>query len=204
MDATPRTFDGESGWRHQLPQLTAGGHILRELRHADAASLLAMLTSDDVTEYISPPPLTLEGFERFIAWTLRERAAGSSICYGIVPAGYDSVVGIVQVRALQPDFANAEWGVALGSAFWGRGVFRPCTAAVIDFAVDTLGVRRLEARAAAANARGNGALSKLGALPEAVLHNSFMRDGRYHDQLLWAIVEGEWRAERDARADAGC
>ena len=38
-------------------------------------SLLAMLTSDDVTKYISPPPRTLEGFERFVAWSLREQAA---------------------------------------------------------------------------------------------------------------------------------
>ena len=34
---------------------------------------------------------------------------------------------------------------------------------VVDFAVETLGVRRLEARAAVANGRGNGALRKLGA-----------------------------------------
>ena len=66
-------------------------------------------------------------------------------------------------------------------------MFHACATAVIDFAIETVGVRRLEARAAAANARGNGALCKLGASPEGVLQNSFIKNGRYHDQLLWAI-----------------
>ena len=180
--------------------LAAGEHTVRQLRPSDAAPLLAMLTSDDVTKYISPPPLTLGGFERFIAKSLREQAAGTSFCYGIVPKGYDCAVGIIQVRAIQPDLGNAEWGFALGCAFWGTGVFHPCATAVVNFAIETLGIRRLEARAAAANARGNGALSKLGASPEGVLQSSFMKNGRYHDQLLWAILESEWREDRDAEA----
>lgn len=196
MDARTEAVDAPIDWRHALPTLSAAGHTLRQLRHDDAMALLAMVTCDEVTEFISPPPLTLDGFERFIAWTERERAAGTSICYGIVPAGYDSIVGIIQVRALQPDFLIAEWGVALGAAFWGTGVFQPCASAVIDFAIDVMGVRRLEARATAANARGNGALSKLGAAPEGVLRNGFMKNGRYHDQLLWAIVESDWREDR--------
>jgi RimJ/RimL family protein N-acetyltransferase len=198
MDAPTDAVDAPIDWRRALPTIPAGRHTLRQLRADDAASLLAMVTCDEVTEFISPPPLTLDGFERFIAWTERERAAGTSICYGIVPAGYDCVVGIIQVRAMQPDFAVAEWGVALGAAFWGTGVFQPCASAVIDFAIDVMGVRRLEARAAAANARGNGALSKLGAFPEGVLRHGFMKNGHYHDQLLWAIVESEWREDRDS------
>jgi RimJ/RimL family protein N-acetyltransferase len=192
--------DARIHWRQQLPVLTAGEHTLRQLRPSDAAPLLAMLTSDDVTRHISPPPLTLDGFERFVAWSLREQAAGTSICYGIVPKGYDCAVGIIQIRGIQPDLGNAEWGFALGCAFWGTGVFHPCATAVVNFAIETIGIRRLEARAAAANARGNGALCKLGASPEGVLQNSFLKNGRYHDQLLWAIVESEWREDREAES----
>jgi len=190
-------------WRQQLPVLTAGNHTVRQLRPSDAMSLLAMLTSDDVTKYISPPPRTLEGFERFVAWSLREQAAGSSFCYGIVPHGYDCAVGIIQIRAIEADFGNAELGIALGCGFWGTGVFHACATAVIDFAIETVGVRRLEARAAAANARGNGALCKLGASPEGVLQNSFIKNGRYHDQLLWAILDAEWREGREMEAADG-
>jgi RimJ/RimL family protein N-acetyltransferase len=198
MDARTEAIHVRNDWRQQLPVLSAGDHTARQLQASDAAPLLALLTDDDVTRHLSPPPRTLEGFEGFIAWSLREQTAGRSFCYAIVPQGYDCAVGIIQVRAVLPDFRNAEWGFALGCGFWGTGVFHPCAVAVVNFAIETVGVARLEARAAAANARGNGALCKLGASPEGVLRNSFMKGGRYHDQLLWAILESEWREEREA------
>ena len=101
-------------WRQGLPVLQAGAVSLRELRLTDAASLLEMLTTDEVARFISPPPTSVEGFERFIAWTHRERAAGRYICFGIVPAGLEQPVGIIQVRTLAPGFDIAEWGFAIG------------------------------------------------------------------------------------------
>ena len=67
---------------------------------------------------------------------------------------------------------------------------------VVDFAVETLGVRRLEARAAVANGRGNGALRKLGAQQEGVLRRSFLKNGVHLDQMLWSILNEEWRQSK--------
>lgn len=182
-----------SNWRAGLPVLQAKGVTLRELRLSDAPSLLAFLTTEEVTRFISPPPTTIAGFERFIEWTNRERAAGHYICYGIVPAGYEQAVGLFQVRQLAPSFETAEWGFAMGSSFWGTGLFVESARAVIAFAFETIGCNRLEARSCVQNGRGNGALQKLGASREGVLHKSFLREGEYHDQVLWSIVESDWR-----------
>ena len=93
------------------------------MRAGDAESLCQLLTTEEVARFISPPPTTVEGFERFIAWTHRERSAGSYACFAIVPAGMDTAIGIFQVRQLEPGFGTAEWGFAMGSAYWGTGVF---------------------------------------------------------------------------------
>ena len=182
-----------SDWRQQLPVLTARGVTLRELELADAVSLLDMLSSEEVARFISPPPTTVEGFERFIAWTQREREAGRYACFAVVPDGLSRAVGIFQVRAIEPGFATAEWGFAIGSPFWGTGVFINAARSIVDFAFDTIGVHRLEARAAVENGRGNGALAKVGAVKEGVLRKSFRRHGRYLDQALWSIVREDWR-----------
>jgi RimJ/RimL family protein N-acetyltransferase len=179
----------ESNWRDSLPVLTSGGITLRELRASDAPSLLAMLTTEEVARFISPPPTTVEGFERFIAWTHRERHAGNYICYGVVPQGMDTAVGIFQVRQTEPGFVTAEWGFAIGSAYWGSGMFMAGAQLVIDFAFDVVGVHRLEARAAVKNGRGNGALRKVGATQEGILRRSFLRNGEYLDQILWSILD---------------
>ena len=188
-EPAPPTAD----WRQSLPVLSNGAVTLRELRTSDAGTLLELLTHDEVARFISPPPTSVEGFERFIAWAQRERAAGRYICFAVVPSGMDTAVGIFQVRQLEPSFASAEWGFAIGQAFWGTGVFIASARLTIDFAFEVVGVNRLEARAVVANARGNGALAKLGAVREATLRRSFLRDGRFFDQALWSLVRDDWR-----------
>jgi RimJ/RimL family protein N-acetyltransferase len=180
-------------WRRALPVLEARGVTLRELEIADAPALLAMLTTEEVTRFISPPPTTVDGFERFITWTHQQRAAGLYVCFAVVPDGMTTAIGLFQVRSLEPGFATAEWGFALGSAFWGTGAFIEGARVVVDFAMEVVGVHRLEARAAVQNGRGNGALRKVGAVQEGVLRRSFLRNGHYHDQALWSILHTEWR-----------
>ncbi len=190
-------------WRQQLPVLEGAQVVLRELRPSDAASLLAMLTTEEVSRFISPPPTTIEAFERFIAWTHRMRAAGTYACFAVTIQGYDTAIGIFQVRELEPGFGCAEWGFAIGSDFWGTGVFQAGAELVVNFAFGTLGVHRLEARCAVPNGRGNGALRKIGAVQEGVLRKSFLRSGQYLDQVLYAIVEDDWRASRAPARMAG-
>ena len=190
-----------SDWQRSLPLLSSARVTLRELRIEDAASLLSMLSTDEVARFISPPPTTVEGFERFIAWAIRERESGNYACFAVVPDGLSAAVGLFQLRALESGFATAEWGFAIGSGFWGTGVFLESARLVLDFAFDTVGVHRLEARASLANGRGNGALRKIGAVQEGVLRRSFFRGGAYHDQVLWGILADDWRLQRMDRGE---
>ena len=191
-----------TNWKQSLPVLAGSTFTLRELRIEDAGSLLAMLTTEEVSRFISPPPTTVEGFERFIAWTHRERMAGNYACFAIVPRGMTTAIGIFQVRSLEPGFRTAEWGFAMGSEFWGSGIFAEGARLVLDFAFDVIGAYRLEARAATANGRGNGALRKIGAVQEGVLRRSFVRNGQHYDQVLWGILAEDWRLQRIIQAPA--
>jgi RimJ/RimL family protein N-acetyltransferase len=192
----PSVFEAtaeESDWRKRLPVVTGKGLTLRELQTADAPALLELLTVNEVAQFISPPPTTVDGFERFIAWAHQEQRAGRYICFAVVPEGMTTAVGIFQVRQLEPQFGTAEWGFALGRTFWGTGLFSAAARLTVDFAFETVGVYRLEARAAVVNGRGNGALAKIGAVKEGLLRSSFLRNGQYHDQVLWSIVRDDWR-----------
>ena len=197
---TPTATTTVTNWKQALPVMAGSNFTLRELRKEDAAPLLAMLSAEEVSRFISPPPTTVEGFERFIAWTQRERMAGNYACFAIVPAGMNAAIGIFQVRSLEPGFGTAEWGFAMGSEYWGSGIFVECARLILDFAFDVIGASRLEARAATANGRGNGALRKLGAVQEGVLRRSFLRNGHYFDQVLWGILAEDWRMQRILQA----
>ena len=146
LDRAPVTTTTTTNWRAGLPVLAGSTFTLRELRTEDAPSLLAMLTTEEVARFISPPPTTVDGFERFIAWTHRERSAGNYACFAIVPAGMTTAIGIFQVRSLELGFGTAEWGFAIGSQYWGTGIFAEGARLVLDFAFDTIGAHRLGAR----------------------------------------------------------
>jgi [ribosomal protein S5]-alanine N-acetyltransferase len=184
-------------WRTGLPVLRGRRVVLRDLRLSDAPWLFNLMNTIEVARFIHVPPTSVDAFERFIAYAHDQRAGGLGACFAAALNGFDEAIGIFQIRAVEPDFSVAEWGFALGSAFWGTGVFREGADLILQFAFDTLHVRRLEATAAVRNGRGNRALQKMGAVQEGILRESFFCNGEYLDEAMYAILESDWRASRD-------
>jgi RimJ/RimL family protein N-acetyltransferase len=177
-------------WRAGLPRLQSGRLLLRELQRSDAVALLRIVRTPEIARHTWQPPATIEAFEQFIEWAWAERAIGRYVCFGVVLPGMHDVVGMFELRPLQPGFFRAELGFFLEPAAWGTGVFRNAAELLIGFAVAELGVHRIEARASVDNHRSNAALEKLGARHEGRLRAAFVRDGQFVDQNLWAIVAG--------------
>lgn len=198
---SPNTpHDCATDWRSGLPELRGSHVTLRELRRSDASSLLQNFANEKVTRFLAQPPPTLEAYERFVAWTHRKCAEGSLLCFGIVPDDEEAAVGLFQVwprdgdfESAEMGFESAEMGFVLGPPFWGTGVFMDCARVFLEFVFETLGVHRLEARAATMNGRGNGALRKLGAVAECTLRQCFECGGQYQDHVMWSILDEDWR-----------
>lgn len=187
-------------WRQGLPTLRGRRLTLRELRAEDGPALVPLITAPEVTRFMSPTPESPDWFAAFVASTTRERHAGRYAGFAIVPHGHEQPVGLVQIRQLEPGFSTAEWGIALGSAWWGQGLFEDAGRLVLGFAFETLGVHRLEARVAAQNARGNAAVGKLGAVAEGLLRRALRTgDGALLDQILWSWLAEEWRRTETKR-----
>jgi ribosomal-protein-alanine N-acetyltransferase len=198
-----RKFESDRGslpeWRVGLPQLVSERVTLREFRPTDAAALYRAATDPEVIRHMWPPPPTVEAVSRFIKRTRMRRAAGEYVCYAVVPQGERDVIGLFELRPLQPAFFRVELGYFMTPQWWGTGVFRDGMRLICDFAFNGLGVHRIEARCSVENLRGNEALRKIGAQWEGRLHKAFVWDGRYIDQYLWALVNEPTRS-LDSRA----
>jgi ribosomal-protein-alanine N-acetyltransferase len=182
-------------WTSGLPVLREAGVTLRELQDSDVPSLLRLLGDEQVVRFLAPPPKTRNQFERFIAWTHRQRASGRFLCFGVVPNGERAAVGLFQIWRVGSTFETAEMGFVFGAPFWGTGIFMESAPAFLTFAFETLSVHRLEGRAATLNGRGNGALRKLGAVPEFVLRKCFECGGRHQDHIMWSILDEDWQKQ---------
>jgi RimJ/RimL family protein N-acetyltransferase len=187
-----------AAWRAGLPVLHGAGITLRELQLADAETLASLFGDPEVRQYIPQPPATGSDFTRFIQWARVQRESGTILCLGIVPDGGDAAVGILQLHELEPPFRTAEWGFVLGRPYWGTGLFKRGTQLFLQFAFETVGVLRLEARAMATNARANAVLRRTGSTEEGHLRRSFLMGGEYHDDALWALLSSDWRRQQGA------
>jgi RimJ/RimL family protein N-acetyltransferase len=190
----------EPEWRHGLPALAGRLLSLRELTTGDAETLVPLLTAPEVARFMTPTPEAPNWFEAFVTATAQARRAGRYAGFAIVPHGESSPVGLTQIRQVAPGFSTAEWGIAIGSAWWGKGLFEDVGRLILPFAFDTLGANRVEARVATPNVRGNAAVAKLGAVAEGVLRRALRTaDGTELDQVLWAWLADDWRRGNVAR-----
>ncbi len=97
-----------------------------------------------------------------------------------VPADTDAPAGLFQIRRRDVDFRTAEWGFAIGSAFWKTGLFPEGAQLVIQFAFE-----RLRTHGAPRSAVGRQERTRERRAPET---------GRGARSDASPVVRQEWRA----------
>jgi hypothetical protein len=125
------------GWTEGVSTLQGGLTTLREVAGSDVYPLFTLFSNPAVTAYMAPPPPTLAKFAGFVEWSHQQRAQGHGVCFGIVPNGMTTAVGILQVR-LDPALSAAEWGFVLSAHFWSTGVFTDAANVVAECVFTTM------------------------------------------------------------------
>jgi RimJ/RimL family protein N-acetyltransferase len=153
-----------------------------------------LLSAPDATRFGTDGPDPEVAVQQLIERAARERAVGQSFTYAVTTGAMRPVVGLVQVRRLDPAFEVAEWECTLAPSARGTGMFLETVRLIGSFAFGALGARRLETRVLLKNGRGNTALRKLGAVEEGILRRAVRRNGEYLDQVLWSLLKEDWGA----------
>ena len=179
-------------WRVELPTLTSRAVTLREPIAQDLGALVDLLSIGDASRFDLEYPVTALAVQDFIERARRARAVGQAFTYVVTAGAGRSLVGLVQVRQLDPAFEAGEWEGTLTPSSRGTGVFLEAARLIGSFAFGSVGAHRLEARVLLQNGRANGALRKIGAVQEGVLRRSMRRGGEYLDQVLWSVLKDDW------------
>jgi ribosomal-protein-alanine N-acetyltransferase len=179
-------------WRHELPQLTAKTVTLREPLVQDLVALVGLLSAKDASRFGIEGAVHEVAVRTLIDAVLHDRGAGLSFTYVITLGASRVIVGLVQVRRLDPGFEGAEWEITLDRTARGTGAFVEAARLVGSLAFGTMGTHRLESRVLLQNGRANGAMRKLGAVQEGILRRSVRRGNDYLDQVLWSLLKEDW------------
>jgi RimJ/RimL family protein N-acetyltransferase len=192
MAIEPSTTNAAATWRTELPVLTARLVTLREPVEQDLGPLVDLLSVADATRFGLEDEVSELTVQQLIDRSMRDRAAGLAFTYTVTSGPARTVVGLFQVRRLEPSFETAEWECTLAPSCRGTGMFADAARLIGSFTFGTIGARRIEARVLLQSGRGNGAMRKLGAVQEGILRRSIRRGHEYLDQVLWSILKEDW------------
>jgi [ribosomal protein S5]-alanine N-acetyltransferase len=104
------------------------------------------------------------------------------------------LIGNCGIRIDAPEQREANIGYELEPDSWGQGLATEATRAILHFGFETLGLHRIWACCIAGNAGSARVLTKIGMRREGCLREKEFIKGEWHDQLLFAILDHEWRA----------
>lgn len=156
-------------WPQQAPDLGVAGLRLRPLRDTDAAAWYAYLSDDDVTRHTS---WQLDGADA-LAGLIRGYAdpvASHALRLAIVEAD-DRLIGTIGLNEITPGARRAEIAYDLAPSHWRRGIASQACEAVTGWALQTLGLARVQATVLDTNTASAGVLERCRFQREGLLHH---------------------------------
>lgn len=143
-----------------------------------------------------PPPLG-----EIVASLEEKRAeyeAGTAFHFNAFLRDGGAFVGRPLLIRLDWEVPKGEVGYWMRSAYEGRGLMTEAVAAVTAFALDTLGMARVEIRCDPRNGRSAAIARRLGYLLEGVLRNDYREpDGSFSDTAVYSLIPGDpWHRTR--------
>jgi len=166
--------------------------LLREPVSNDREPLFDLLSLPDATRFDLEGPVEPPAVQRLIDRATCDRVAGTAFTYVVAFTTTSAIVGLIQVRQLDPIFETAAWECTMMPYVRGTGTFFDAAHLVGSFAFAAVGVSRLEARIDVDNGRAKAALRKLGGVQEGILRRSSRRGREFVDQALWAVLKDTW------------
>lgn len=180
-----------------LPTIDAGGLSLRAIEPADADELYRLFGDRGVTRQMSLRRLRSRAeAEAMIADIGRHFREHTLYQWGIAePDG--RLCGTLTLAALDAEQRRAEIGFALLPATRGRGVMVRAATALLEFAFETMRLRRVEADVDPDNEPSIRLLERLGFRREGLLRERWLVDGAPRDAVVMGLLRSDWQDRAD-------
>ncbi|PRY30266.1 GNAT family N-acetyltransferase [Pseudosporangium ferrugineum] len=167
---------------------------LREFRSDDAASSLAIVGDDQVTQWLSFDSRDLPAARAMIDGAVqRAQQQPRSEYYLAVTDEHDELVGFA--RLALAGVKAAKLGYAIRADRWGKGYATDATRRLITFGFEELGLHRISAAIGPENAGSLAVVRKLGMQLEGRLRDHVFTNGAWRDSLLFSLLEHEWTSQ---------
>jgi RimJ/RimL family protein N-acetyltransferase len=168
---------------------------LRAYELSDLDALMTWVNDEEVTRNLAAPmiyPLSRATEENYLSANAVGNDAERRWAIETLAGEYLGGISLMTIDWIN---RSAQVGIVIGSKpNWGKGFGTDAMRLVLRFAFDKMNLHRVWLNVYAFNVRGIKSYEKCGFRHEGVLREYRFLDGRYHDSLLMAILESEYRA----------
>jgi RimJ/RimL family protein N-acetyltransferase len=170
---------------------------LRPYTLDDFDAALTYWSRADTTRYIPMGPFTRETYGARLERQMKATSMtteGDGLVLAIVPDGVGHVVGDMTLHWASAQHRTGEFGFILHPDHQGLGYATEASIPLLRMAFGDLDFHRMMARLDARNGASAAVLRKLGLRQEAHLVENEWMKGEWTDELVYAILQREWRA----------
>lgn len=163
---------------------------LRPLTIKDSDDMFDYTSLADSTKYLGWNPHTeLEQTVNFIKEVeLKYGTMQSEFSWGIELIAENKMIGVVKMFDINYSTKRCEVSYILNPKFQGKGYINEAVSAVIDFAFNTMGFFRVQARCSNDNKASERVMQKSNMLYEGLLKKYWYIKGEHKDVVLYAIT----------------
>lgn len=164
----------------------------------DKESIFRYRSDSETNKYLSLIPKTVEDIAAFInKASLEIDVPGTWFQLVITERATDCLIGDVGIHFLDSNSENkqVEIGYTLDKEFRGKGYATEALTEIIDFLINSLKKCRIVASIDPTNLNSIRLIERLGFRKEAHFIESSFFQGRWVDDLIYAILAREWKAK---------
>ncbi|MBI4784056.1 MAG: GNAT family N-acetyltransferase [Oscillatoriophycideae cyanobacterium NC_groundwater_1537_Pr4_S-0.65um_50_18] len=171
--------------------------ILRPLSLVDAPLLQGAAGAREVADTMIsiPHPYPDGEAEQYIHRQIQNFKAGQSVAFVIEHKAEKAFCGVIEVRDIEQEHAQAELSFWLAAQVWGQGYMSEALKPMLRFGFKDLDLNRLYAYHMVRNPGSGKVLQKNGFIQEGVLRQRVRKWGVFEDVKIWSILRGDWRGE---------
>lgn len=172
----------------------------REMSPADAEALHEVLSHPEVfARTLDPEVPPIDVLRDFLRAQLAGIEDPERARYKLSIVFEGRVIGTGGVELRGPH--TGEIGYVLGHEYWGKGLATEAAALLVDFALDGLGLHRVEGHTEPSNTASRRVLEKCGMAFEGVRRSDTLQGGEWRDSASYAIIAGDPRPWAGQRGD---
>jgi RimJ/RimL family protein N-acetyltransferase len=171
--------------------------LLRRFTEDDLDAVHAIQSREDVTRYLYWGPRTREQARESLRMKIASSALrdeGDDLTLAVVLPETGTVIGDVLLIWRSREHRQGEIGYIFHPDHGGHGYATEAAAAMVRLGFDGLGLHRVYGRIDARNTASARVLERLGMRREAHLVQNEIVRGEWTDEVVYAMLEDEWRA----------